>query len=105
MKQTIGLNQFRDAFHNMGRGEQFSYEGLGVLFDALSDFEAGAGEELELDVIGLCCEFAEMTEGDIRDHYTNAEDFHTIEDFLQDRTWLCGSWGHGKEIHYIFQQF
>lgn len=105
MKQTIGLNEFRNAFVNMGRGTQFSYEGLRILFDALEDFEAGGGEEIELDVIGLCCDFVEMTEGDIRDYYTAAEDYRNIEDFLQDRTWLCGSWVQGEYVNYIFQQF
>jgi len=28
MKQSINEHKFRDAFHKMGRGEQFSYDGL-----------------------------------------------------------------------------
>ena len=33
MKQTINLSGFRDAFQNMDRKENFSYEGLELLFD------------------------------------------------------------------------
>lgn len=59
MKTTINLHQFRQAFNDMGRGEQFSYEGLEILFDYLEELGNDIGEEVELDVIALCCEFAE----------------------------------------------
>lgn len=55
MKQTIGLSEFRSAFHNMGRGNQFSYDGLKALFNYLEEVD----EDMELDVIALCCEFKE----------------------------------------------
>ncbi len=55
MKQTINVWDFRDAFQKMGRGDQFSYAGLGALFDYLEE----GGEDVELDVIALCCEFSE----------------------------------------------
>ena len=58
MKQTIShASQFRDAFRAAGRQDQFSYEALGLLFDYLED----AHPDYELDVIGLCCDFAEST--------------------------------------------
>lgn len=66
MKKTITLNDFRDAFIRMNRKENFSYEGLQALFEFLEDYEAEFDIELELDVIALCCEFAE---------YKNLEDF------------------------------
>lgn len=54
MKQTISnASQFRDA----GRQDQFSYEALGLLFDYLEDVHP----DYELDVIGLCCDYAEST--------------------------------------------
>ena len=59
MKQTISKGAFRDAFKSMGRGDNFSYEGLGHLYDWLTEFEESTGEEMELDVIGLCCEYSE----------------------------------------------
>ncbi len=59
MKQTINVNDFRDAFTEYGRNDNFSYDGLRALFDYLEDYEEDTGEELDLDVIALCCDFTE----------------------------------------------
>jgi len=48
--------QFSDEFHRCGRGKQFSYEALEALYEYLEDL----GEDYELDVVGLCCEFGEV---------------------------------------------
>jgi hypothetical protein len=69
MKTTVSIYDFRDAFQRMGRGQQFSYDGLQVLFDYLEDYEAGSGEEVELDVIGLCCDFSENDPEYIAEQY------------------------------------
>jgi len=37
MVKTIDVNDFRKAFRDMDRGEQFTYEGLGVLFYHLEE--------------------------------------------------------------------
>ena len=66
MIQTINLSEFRDAFKACGRQEQFSYEGLGALFDFLEEFDGGG---YELDVIALCCEYSEETTAQIADSY------------------------------------
>jgi hypothetical protein len=39
MKQTVNIYTFREAFNRMGRGSQFSYEGLSLLFDYLEECE------------------------------------------------------------------
>lgn len=72
MIQTINEYQFSDAFHKMGRGEQFSYEGLKALYEYLEEYET-AEQQIELDVISLCCEYAE---------YKSLEEFQ--EDYNQD---------------------
>tara|TARA_R100001129_G_C5233685_1_gene223333 strand:+ start:498 stop:794 length:297 start_codon:yes stop_codon:yes gene_type:complete len=59
MKQTIDLYDFHRAFNVMGRDDPFTYEGLSALFDWLIEIEEGTGEEMELDVVGICCEFTE----------------------------------------------
>lgn len=102
MKQTIGLNKFRDAFQSCGRGEQFSYEGLEVLFKTLMDIETGTGQEMELDVIALCCEFVEMTEQEVKDSYISSSEYDDVEDFLCDFTYYCGR---TEQNTLIFQQF
>ena len=59
MKQSISVSDFRDAFRDMGRGDQFSYAGLGALYEYLEQYEEDSGIEIELDVIALCCDFTE----------------------------------------------
>jgi hypothetical protein len=43
----------------MGRKNQFTYNGLRVLFDYFEGYEEDTGEEVEMDVIAICCEFNE----------------------------------------------
>ena len=59
MKQTINLYQFERAFVDMNRKDQFTYDGKRALFDYLEEYEDGTGEEIELDVIALCCDYCE----------------------------------------------
>lgn len=69
MKQTVNIYTFREAFNRMGRGDNFSYDGLELLFDYLEELEH-CEEEYELDVIGLCCDFAEGTAEQIAIDYS-----------------------------------
>ena len=56
MVQTINCSQFRDAFRSAGRANQFSYEGLTALFDFLEE----VNPDFDLDVVALCCDYAEQ---------------------------------------------
>lgn len=58
MYQTITFSQFCDSFSE-DRQNQFSYEGKQALFEYLESYEEDIGEEIELDVIALCCEYTE----------------------------------------------
>lgn len=69
MKSTINVYQFRDAFKDMGRGDSFSYDGLGLLFDWFEEYEDSTGEEMELDVIAICCDWAECDPDEIMSDY------------------------------------
>lgn len=69
MKQTITLSTFRSAFEAL-RPDNFTYDGLGYLFEHLEQYEADTGEELELDVIALCCDYREDTWQDIAHSYS-----------------------------------
>ena len=96
---TIDQCLFRQTFHNYGRGDQFSHEGLNALFDYLEELSEDTGVNIELDVIALCCEFTEYADlekiksqysrttlesvDDLHDH-TQVIDFETgiiIQDF------------------------
>lgn len=68
MKTTINLHQFREAFREI-RPDNFSYEGLEALYECFTEMEEDTGEEMELDVIAICCEYAEATPREIVDDY------------------------------------
>ena len=108
MKQTINLYDFRQAFYASGREDNFSYEGLELLFQWLNEVEQEAGEDMELDVISLCCEFSEDTFNDIAMQYDIAvegldedEIKGEIEGFLSDNTCLLGE----TETGFIYLSF
>ena len=56
MKQSVNMYDFERAFKNFERMNNFSYDGLKALFEYLEDYEEDTGEEIELDVIALCCD-------------------------------------------------
>ena len=109
MKTTISLYDFRDAFHQAGRSNQFSHDGLRVLFEYLEEYEDSTGSEVELDVIGLCCDFNESTFEEIaRDYGYNLEGEDDDEkrenliDWLSDRTLVCGVTNDGSIVYQAF---
>jgi hypothetical protein len=69
MKTTVNQSEFIDAFHRYDRYEQFGYDALVSLFDYLEQFEEDTGEEIELDVIALCCDYSVDSVADIANNY------------------------------------
>ncbi len=59
MKKNVCENIFIQEFEKYGRAEQFSRAGLRALFRHLEELGEATGEEIELDVIALCCEYTE----------------------------------------------
>ena len=59
MKTIVSEYQFVDSFRACGRETQFTVPARRALFDYLEEYENSTGEELTLDPIGICCEFAE----------------------------------------------
>ena len=59
MKKTVYQNEFVKEFDEYNRSENFSIEGRIALFDYLEQYEEETGEDIELDVIALCCEYSE----------------------------------------------
>lgn len=103
MKTTVSRYDFERAFVDAGRKDQFSYEGLSVLFDHLEQMESDNGEEIELDVIALCCDYYEDTVKAIAENYSidlsecedEDEERETVRDYLQDNTTLAGETSDG----------
>ena len=88
MINTINKYEFSDAFQKMGRGDQFSYEGLIALFDYLEILEDDIGEPIELDVISLCCEYTEYEnlkefQNDYGDEYETLESIYNRTALIQ----------------------
>jgi hypothetical protein len=81
MKQTVNFYQFREAFMNL-RPNNFTIEGLVVLFDYFEEYEASTDIEVELDVIAICCDYTQSTTQEALDCYglNNLEELeeHTI---------------------------
>ena len=112
MKTTINLHQFRDAFYRMGRKTNFSYEGLEILFEYLEELEEGTDQEIELDVIALCCDFSEDTPENIGEAYgipmmnvdfdNPADVLDCVVDFLRVQGVLVGITKDGK---IVFQNY
>jgi hypothetical protein len=103
MKTTVSKYDFERAFADADRKENFSYEGLGLLFDYLEEYEDSTGEEVELDVIALCCDYAEETVSDIARNYSidlshldpEDDDYEeqctdAVRDYLENNTQLVG---------------
>ena len=108
MKTTVSRYDFERAFADADRKENFSYEGLGLLFDYFEEIEEGTGQEIELDVIAICCEYNEDTVADIARNYSidlndadpEADDYEDqckeiVRDYLTDRTSVVGDTADG----------
>ena len=108
MIQTVNLHDFRQAFHDCGRGEQFSYEALGLIFDWFEQLEQDTGTPYELDVIALCCSISESTPEDVQRQYGidhDCDDEGDLErkvmDYLDDHTSVIGQ----TDGNIVFFQF
>ena len=98
MKETVSKSDFCDAFVRMNRKESFSYEGREALFDYLTEMEQG-GDEIELDVIAICCDYAEYESIEqFRKDYS--DEYVTLDD-IRDKTTVIELENGG----FIIQQF
>tara|TARA_R110002020_G_scaffold23263_3_gene77644 strand:- start:1226 stop:1558 length:333 start_codon:yes stop_codon:yes gene_type:complete len=76
MKETVTVYRFRDAFKQSDTYKNnFSYEGLHALFEYIEQVEDDIGEEFELDVVGICCDYTE---------YDSLEEFNGAMNYLSD---------------------
>jgi hypothetical protein len=97
MKTTVNFDDFRGAF-NAIRPDNFTHAGLRALFDYIEEYEAETGNEWELDVIGLCCEYSESTWEEIAGDYgiglTDPENedktADEVREYLEDKTCIVG---------------
>lgn len=112
MKKTINSHDFHDAFFAAGRDKQFTHDAREALFEHLKEMEKETGTETELDVVELCCEFAEYASAkDAADEYGFEPTDHDADgetlneealEWLRDRTQVIEITG---ETGVIIQQF
>jgi len=84
MKQSVNFSMFVDTFRSYGRYEDFGYAALRALFDYLEDMESDTGEEIELDVIALCCDYSVYTLDEFQRDY--GSEYETVEDIESETT-------------------
>ena len=96
MKTTVSLYDFRREFAQC-RPDNFSYEGLSILFEYLEELGDSCGEELELDVIAICCDYSHDSADGIAGLYDidisdcdDDEKAETVRDWLSEHTTLVG---------------
>ena len=92
MYQTINFYDFCKAFRDLGREDQFSYEAKRMLFDHLEDVDP----DHELNVIALCCAYAEDDQDDARRNYSIKGD---VLDWLQENTIVVGVTPDGAVVY------
>ena len=81
MYQSIDKYDFARAFEQV-RPDNFSRAGLSALYEYLEDYEDSTGQQLELDVIAICCEYREYEDlKEFQEDYS--EDYESIEDIEQ----------------------
>jgi len=84
MKTRVNKCDFMDRFRRFDRYEQFGYDALSALYDYLEQYEDDTGEEIELDVIALCCEYTNYDDlEDIQSNYTDIKDMDDLRDHTQ----------------------
>lgn len=84
MKITVTETMFIEQFRVMNRMDNFSYDGLRALFEHFENLEDDIGEEIECDVIAICCDYNEMTISEILVAYEGILSDQDIQDAIED---------------------
>lgn len=109
--KTFNEYDFVDEFKAYNREYNFSLKGLRILFESLERLANDCERNIEIDVIALCCDYIENSITDIIDDYdidiTDCDsDGETVEDYLHDNTFVCGSYEDDDGVTYfIYQAF
>ena len=92
MYQQVTFSDFCDAFRTMDRDDNFSYSGKRALFDYLEV------EDIELDIIAICCDYQEGTYAEIMKAYSihvhdtelGADVEDAVRDYLEQHSYIVG---------------
>ena len=112
--KTFNENDFINEFKAYNRQDNFSLNGLRILFESLEQTANDCGINIEMDVIALCCEYSEDSIADIINNYdidmtdcdSDDEKIETVEYYLQDNTFVCGQYEDDNGVTYfVYQAF
>lgn len=115
---SVNETLFIDMFRKYNRIDNFTFQGLQELFDYLDSLADEMDEPIELDVIGLCCEFYEGNAQDIVNDYKEelseaislADEYgQTVDDivseWLQDQGLLVSEYDVNGVTHFLYRAF
>ena len=94
MKENVNFFRFCDNFSDTYK-DNFSYEGKQTLYNYLISLEEDTGEEIECDIVALCCDYSEYD--DLKDLQASYPDIKSLDD-LRDNTTVIEIDGTGKFI-------
>jgi len=94
MKKTINQIDFAQAFKDYGRENQFTIKALDILFDYLEQLESDLNEQMELDVIAICCDYTEETlkEWAINNNIDEHLGYTELISRLSSKTYILGDY-------------
>lgn len=99
MKQTVNEFMFMEAFKDMNRRDNFTPEALRLIFQHFEELEEDTEQEMELDVIAICCEISQEPLEDVLSNYS----LESLEE-LAENTMVIGNeqLSDGTVIYYNF---
>lgn len=103
MHIQITETMFKDAFKSANRAENFSHEGLTLLFEHFEQLEEDLGEPIELDVIAICCDYVELNmEWIDHDYQKSFESFNEAVEWLMEQTTVVGVTNNDTVVFQVF---
>tara|TARA_R110000822_G_C14993627_1_gene459981 strand:+ start:150 stop:461 length:312 start_codon:yes stop_codon:yes gene_type:complete len=86
MKVYVNEHMFRDRFMQSDNYyNKFSYKGLTALFEYIEELEDDCGEEIEFDMIALCCDYSEYDDLDDFDRdYSKDGKVYTMDEIREE---------------------
>ena len=115
---SVTESLFIDMFRKYNRLDNYSYEGLKELYEYLLNLSDDMQEPIELDVIGLCCDYYEGNAQEIVNDYKDelseaislADEYgQTVDDivseWLQDNGLLISEYDVNGVTHFLYRPY
>ena len=84
MIQTVDSSELYHLACKIGRDKNFGYKGWGALGDYLEEISDSTGEDVEIDIVGICCEYSMAESAD--DAYMQYDHLHGV-DLPEEEAW------------------